>query len=171
MPRAVHATHGIASFDERTDVYPPMALNLSSQKSHLKFDDGITDFYRGTYYCAATHDGIDEYQCKSRQSRSPRRRVLILTCKGILEMRLSSTLLQRNGVRILIALSFLALPVKSIAEDRVKLSPEQATSLGVRVVHPIASPTDKTLPYPAQIVIPTTDQSMHPGDLTGRPRL
>lgn len=70
-------------------------------------------------------------------------------------MRLSSTLLQRNGVRILIALSFLALPVKSIAEDRVKLSPEQATSLGVRVVHPIASPTDKTLPYPAQIVIPT----------------
>jgi hypothetical protein len=93
-------------------------------------------------------------------------------CKGILEMRLSSpTLLRRNGVRILIALSFLALPVKSIAEDRVKLSPEQATSLGVRVVHRIASPTDKTLPYPAQIVIPTTDQSMHPGDLTGRPRL
>ncbi|HET7889847.1 MAG TPA: efflux RND transporter periplasmic adaptor subunit [Bradyrhizobium sp.] len=42
-----------------------------------------------------------------------------------------------------------------MAEDAVKLSPEQATSLGVRVVHPVASPTDKTLPYPAQIVIPT----------------
>ena len=37
----------------------------------------------------------------------------------------------------------------------MKLSPEQATSLGVRVVRPVASPTDKTLPYPAQIVIPT----------------
>jgi RND family efflux transporter MFP subunit len=42
-----------------------------------------------------------------------------------------------------------------MAEDVVKLSSEQATSLGVRVVHPVASPTDKTLPYPAQIVIPT----------------
>ncbi len=42
-----------------------------------------------------------------------------------------------------------------MAEDAVKLSPEQATNLGVRVVHPIPSPTDKTLPYPAQIVIPT----------------
>jgi RND family efflux transporter MFP subunit len=42
-----------------------------------------------------------------------------------------------------------------MAEDTVKVSPQQATSLGVRVVHPIASPTDKTLPYPAQIVIPT----------------
>ncbi|WP_315702276.1 MULTISPECIES: efflux RND transporter periplasmic adaptor subunit [unclassified Bradyrhizobium] len=52
-------------------------------------------------------------------------------------------------------LALLALPSEAMAEDTVKLSPEQATSLGVRVVHPIASPIDKTLPYPAQIVIPT----------------
>ena len=37
----------------------------------------------------------------------------------------------------------------------MKLSPRAAQSLGVRVVHPVASRTDKTLPYPAQIVIPT----------------
>lgn len=52
----------------------------------------------------------------------------------------------RNGARILLALAFLALPSKSMAEDQLKLSPEQATSLGIRVVHPVASPTDKTLP-------------------------
>jgi membrane fusion protein, heavy metal efflux system len=46
-------------------------------------------------------------------------------------------------------------PSVAMAEDAVKLTPEQATNLGVRVVRPIASPTDKTLPYPAQIVIPT----------------
>ncbi len=61
----------------------------------------------------------------------------------------------RNWARILVALAFLALPSKSTAEDQLKLSPEQATSLGIRVVHPVASPVDKTLPYPAQIVIPT----------------
>lgn len=61
----------------------------------------------------------------------------------------------RNWKCVLIALAFLALPSKSVAEDQLKLSSEQATSLGVRVVHPVASPTDKTLPYPAQIVIPT----------------
>ncbi|UPT89221.1 efflux RND transporter periplasmic adaptor subunit [Bradyrhizobium barranii subsp. apii] len=60
-----------------------------------------------------------------------------------------------NWTRVLIALAFLTLPSKSVAEDQLKLSPEQATSLGIRVVHPVASPTDKTLPYPAQIVIPT----------------
>lgn len=60
-----------------------------------------------------------------------------------------------NRARILLAVAFLALPSESMAEDQVKLSPEQATSLGVRVVHPVASPTDKTTPYPAQIVIPT----------------
>lgn len=71
-------------------------------------------------------------------------------------MHLSSTaLLRRNGVCLLIAVAFLALPSRAMAEAQVKLSPEQATSLGVRVVHPIASPTDQTLPYPAQIVIPT----------------
>lgn len=67
----------------------------------------------------------------------------------------SSTHLWLNWARILAALVLLTLPAKSMAEDQLKLSPEQATSLGVRVVHPVASPTDKTLPYPAQIVIPT----------------
>ncbi len=61
----------------------------------------------------------------------------------------------QNRVRTVFALAFIGLPSIVMAEDAVKLSPEQATSLGVRVVHPVASPTDKTLPYPAQIVIPT----------------
>ena len=62
---------------------------------------------------------------------------------------------KRSLVRTIVALVLFGLPSIAIAEDAVKLSPEQATSLGVRVVHPVASPTDKTLPYPAQIVIPT----------------
>ena len=57
--------------------------------------------------------------------------------------------------RLMAALMLAGLPSISRAEDAVKLTPEQATNLGVRVVHPVASPTDKTLPYPAQIVIPT----------------
>ena len=58
--------------------------------------------------------------------------------------------------RNILAVMFVGiLPSISMAEDTVKLTPEQATNLGVRVVRPIASPTDKTLPYPAQIVIPT----------------
>src|SRR5215471_21020856 len=58
--------------------------------------------------------------------------------------------------RNILAMIFVGiLPSISMAEDTVKLTPEQATNLGVRVVRPIASPTDKTLPYPAQIVIPT----------------
>ena len=57
--------------------------------------------------------------------------------------------------RTIVALALVGLPTIAIGEDAVKLSPEQATNLGVRVVHPVASPTDKTLPYPAQIVIPT----------------
>jgi len=60
-----------------------------------------------------------------------------------------------NPTRVMIAVALLALPSKSWAEDQLKLSAEQATSLGIRVAHPVASPTDKTLPYPAQIVIPT----------------
>jgi RND family efflux transporter MFP subunit len=52
-------------------------------------------------------------------------------------------------------LALIGLPSGTMAEDAVKLTPEQATNLGVRVVHPVASPTDKTLPYPAQVVIPT----------------
>ncbi|WP_376706966.1 efflux RND transporter periplasmic adaptor subunit [Bradyrhizobium japonicum] len=42
-----------------------------------------------------------------------------------------------------------------MAEDEVKLSAAQAQNLGVRVTHPVSSRTDQTLPYPAQIVIPT----------------
>jgi membrane fusion protein, heavy metal efflux system len=57
--------------------------------------------------------------------------------------------------RTILVLAFIGPASVAMAEDAVKLSPEQATSLGVRVVHPVASPTDKTLPYPAQIVIPT----------------
>ncbi|MEO6382099.1 MAG: efflux RND transporter periplasmic adaptor subunit [Nitrobacter sp.] len=59
-----------------------------------------------------------------------------------------------SPARTILALAFIGLSSISVAEDAVKLSPEQATSLGVRVVRPVASPTDKTLPYPAQIVIP-----------------
>ena len=61
----------------------------------------------------------------------------------------------RGRARTIFLLALIGLPSIVMAEDAVKLSPEQATSLGVRVVHPVASPTDKTLPYPAQIVIPT----------------
>jgi RND family efflux transporter MFP subunit len=42
-----------------------------------------------------------------------------------------------------------------LAEEEVKLIPAQIQNLGVRVVHPVSSRTDLTLPYPAQIVIPT----------------
>ena len=55
----------------------------------------------------------------------------------------------------MLALAFIGLPSVSIAEEEVKLSPAQAQTLGVRVVHPVSSRTDQTLPYPAQIVIPT----------------
>ena len=72
------------------------------------------------------------------------------SCRG--SLRLTSW---PRRVRTILALAFVGLPSIAMAEDTVKVSPEQATSLGVRVVHPIASPTDKTLPYPAQIVIPT----------------
>lgn len=61
----------------------------------------------------------------------------------------------RRRVRTIAALLLIGVPSIAVAEDAVKLTPEQATNLGVRVVHPVASPTDKTLPYPAQIVVPT----------------
>lgn len=61
----------------------------------------------------------------------------------------------QSVARAIFALTVISLPSLAMAEDAVKLTPEQATNLGVRVVHPVASPTDKTLPYPAQIVIPT----------------
>ena len=62
---------------------------------------------------------------------------------------------RQSLARTMLALMLISLPSISMAEDAVKLSPDQVTSLGVRVIHPVASPTDKTLPYPAQIVIPT----------------
>jgi RND family efflux transporter MFP subunit len=46
-------------------------------------------------------------------------------------------------------------PRPATAQDEVKLTPAQAERLGVRVSHPVSSRTDQTLPYPAQIVIPT----------------
>ncbi|WP_291611097.1 efflux RND transporter periplasmic adaptor subunit [Bradyrhizobium sp.] len=42
-----------------------------------------------------------------------------------------------------------------MAQVEVKLSDTQARNIGVRVAHPVSSRTDQTLPYPAQIVIPT----------------
>ena len=61
----------------------------------------------------------------------------------------------RAVVRALLTLALSFLPSVSIAEDQVKLSPEQAQNLGIRVTHPVSSRIDQTLPYPAQIVIPT----------------
>ncbi|WP_439400087.1 efflux RND transporter periplasmic adaptor subunit (plasmid) [Bradyrhizobium sp. PMVTL-01] len=61
----------------------------------------------------------------------------------------------RRAARALLALVLSFLPSVSVAQDEVKLSAEQAQNLGVRVTHPVSSRTDQTLPYPAQIVIPT----------------
>ena len=55
---------------------------------------------------------------------------------------------------VILALGLLGLTTARAAPE-VKLSPAQMQSLGVRVAHPVSSPTDQTLPYPAQIVIPT----------------
>ncbi|MBI5260635.1 MAG: efflux RND transporter periplasmic adaptor subunit [Bradyrhizobium sp.] len=62
---------------------------------------------------------------------------------------------RQSFAQITLALALIGLPSLSIAEDEVKLSPEQVQSLGVHITHPISSRTDQTLPYPAQIVIPT----------------
>ena len=61
----------------------------------------------------------------------------------------------RKLTRASLALALIGLPSVSIAEEDVKLSPAQVQTLGVRVVHPVSGRTDQTLPYPAQIVIPT----------------
>ena len=61
----------------------------------------------------------------------------------------------RRWSRKIVALVLIGLPSVSMAQDEVKLSHEQARNIGVRTVHPVSSPTDMTLPYPAQIVIPT----------------
>ncbi|MDO9299258.1 efflux RND transporter periplasmic adaptor subunit [Bradyrhizobium sp.] len=62
---------------------------------------------------------------------------------------------RRGLIRALLAVALIGPPTLSLADDEVKLSPAQAQTLGVRVAHPILSRTDLTLPYPAQIVIPT----------------
>src|SRR5512139_778845 len=54
----------------------------------------------------------------------------------------------------LLALALNLFPSTSMAQE-VKLSDAQARNIGVRVTHPVSSRTDQTLPYPAQIVIPT----------------
>ena len=62
---------------------------------------------------------------------------------------------RRGLIRALLAVVLIGPATLSLADDEVKLSPAQAQTLGVRVAHPILSRTDLTLPYPAQIVIPT----------------
>lgn len=59
--------------------------------------------------------------------------------------------------RALFALVFIAAAsmASADAEVEVKVGAAQLQTLGIRVVHPVSSRTDQTLPYPAQIVIPT----------------
>ncbi|GLH78206.1 membrane protein [Bradyrhizobium sp. SSBR45G] len=52
-------------------------------------------------------------------------------------------------------LAALCAPPCAASADDVKLTPAQAQNLGIRITHPISSRNDRTLPYPAQIVIPT----------------
>jgi len=58
-------------------------------------------------------------------------------------------------VRLILTLCLAGLSSAGLAENEIKLTPTQIESLGVRVTHPVSSRTDQTLPYPAQIVIPT----------------
>jgi len=61
----------------------------------------------------------------------------------------------RHLARTMLAVALAGLPSAAMAEDEFKLTPAQMQSLGVRVTHPVSSRTDQTLPYPAQIMIPT----------------
>src|SRR5262245_21615079 len=61
----------------------------------------------------------------------------------------------RRLAQLLLVLTFVGLPSVAQADDEVKLTPAQTQNLGVRVAHPVSSRTDQTLPYPAQVVIPT----------------
>ncbi|APO53834.1 efflux RND transporter periplasmic adaptor subunit [Bradyrhizobium diazoefficiens] len=63
--------------------------------------------------------------------------------------------LLRRACRVVVALSLVGCPGIAAADDDMKLTPTQIESLGIRVVHPVSSRTDQTLPYPAQIVVPT----------------
>ena len=56
--------------------------------------------------------------------------------------------------RALLVVALIGVPSLSWAQEEVKVSAAQAQTLGIRLVHPISSRTDLTLPYPAQIVIP-----------------
>src|SRR6476660_7103537 len=61
----------------------------------------------------------------------------------------------RSFTRAILSLALIGPATVSFAVDEVMVSPAQIQSLGVRVTHPASSRTDQTLPYPAQIVIPT----------------
>lgn len=61
----------------------------------------------------------------------------------------------RRLAPVILTLALISHVTTSFAEDTLKVSPAQMQSLGVRVTHPVPSRTDQTLPYPAQIVIPT----------------
>jgi RND family efflux transporter MFP subunit len=69
--------------------------------------------------------------------------------------RLLPGFVRKSADAVLLTLAFALLPSVSIAQNEVKLSEAQARNIGVRVAHPVSSRTDQTLPYPAQIVIPT----------------
>lgn len=56
--------------------------------------------------------------------------------------------------RALLMVALVGVPSLSWAEEEVKVNAAQMQTLGIRLVHPISSRTDLTLPYPAQIVIP-----------------
>jgi len=72
--------------------------------------------------------------------------------EAILSLGLWRSLPRSILALVLIAPAYMS---SASAEDEAKVSPAQVQTLGVRAVHPIASRTDQTLPYPAQIVIPT----------------
>ena len=61
----------------------------------------------------------------------------------------------RRLLRAWLGVALVGAASAALAEDVVKVSPAQAQNLGLRVLHPVSSRTDQTLPYPAQIVIPT----------------
>jgi RND family efflux transporter MFP subunit len=75
---------------------------------------------------------------------------MLNSCQAILKLHF-----RRSLARTLLSVAMIGLPSMAMAEEEVKLSAAQAQTLGVQLVHPISSRTDLTLPYPAQIVIPT----------------
>lgn len=61
----------------------------------------------------------------------------------------------RRTMRTLLAVTIAGFATASMAEEDIKISAAQVQTLGIRSVHPVSSRSDLTLPYPAQIVIPT----------------